>query len=127
MMWTMVGCEPRGSTLALRRDGGDYCPPQGGLRWEETEIMRNILMAGMAIVVTLFAVPGTPAAPQRGSGGVLTGVVLGPDDKPVPHASITYQSSAGVAPHAVRADSRGNFTITRLKADNYDLRASGLG
>ena len=48
-------------------------------------------------------------------------------DKPVPHASVTYQSSAGIAPHAVRADSQGHFTITRLRSDNYDLRASGKG
>ena len=27
----------------------------------------------------------------------------------------------------MRADSRGNFTITKLSADAYDLRASGRG
>jgi hypothetical protein len=58
---------------------------------------------------------------------VLTGVVLGPDDKPVPHASITYQSAAGIAPHAVHADAHGRFTITKLHSDIYDLRASGKG
>jgi len=67
------------------------------------------------------------AAPQHKGGATLTGVVLGPDDRPVPHASITYQSSSGNAPHAVHADSRGHFTITKLQADNYDMRASGKG
>ncbi len=67
------------------------------------------------------------AEPQRTGRGVLTGVVLGPDDRPVPHASITYQSSAGIAPHAVHTDSNGRFTITKLKTDNYDLRASAKG
>lgn len=67
-------------------------------------------------------------ADHHGKGpGELTGVVLGPDDKPVPHASVTYQSSAGMAPHAVHADSHGHFYITKLKADNYDLRASSRG
>ena len=63
---------------------------------------------------------------SKGSGE-LTGVVLGPDDRPVPYASISYQSSAGMAPHAASADSRGHFAITNLKADNYDLRASSKG
>jgi hypothetical protein len=72
--------------------------------------------------------PGSAAgAPQHKGTGVLTGVVLGPDDKPVPHASVTYQSSGGSAPHAVHADAHGRFTITKLKSDNYDLRAYGKG
>ena len=57
----------------------------------------------------------------------MSGVVLGPDDKPVPHAAVTYQSSGGNAPHAVHADAHGHFTIANLKADNYDMRASGKG
>jgi hypothetical protein len=80
-------------------------------------------------IVMLLLVLGAAQdlAAQRKGAGVLSGVVLGPDDKPVPHASVTYQSSAGIAPHAVRADSQGHFTITRLRSDNYDLRASGKG
>src|SRR5262249_15626998 len=58
---------------------------------------------------------------------ILTGVVLGPDDKPVANASVSYQSSSGNAPHATHTDSHGRFTITRLRADNYDLRASAHG
>jgi hypothetical protein len=59
--------------------------------------------------------------------GTLSGVVLGPDDKPVPHASVMYQSAAGMAPHAVHTDAQGHFTITKLHSDIYDLRASGKG
>jgi hypothetical protein len=59
--------------------------------------------------------------------GIISGVVLGPDDKPAPHAAITYQSSAGSAPHAVHADSHGRFTITKLHTDTYDIRASAGG
>jgi hypothetical protein len=67
-------------------------------------------------------------AAQKKGGAVLSGVVLGPDDKPVPHASVTYQSSAGMAPHAVHTDAQGRFTITKLRSnDIYDLRASGKG
>jgi len=45
----------------------------------------------------------------------------------VAHASVSYQSSSGNAPHAVHTDSHGQFTITKLRADNYDIRASGKG
>jgi hypothetical protein len=85
--------------------------------------MRRALFSMMVLLLSLVAAQNL-AAQGKGSG-VLSGVVLGPDDKPVPHASVTYQSSAGIAPHAVRADSRGHFTITKLRSDNYDLRASG--
>ena len=57
----------------------------------------------------------------------MTGVVIGPDDKPVPHAVITYQSGAGIAPHVAHADARGRFSIAKLSSDVYALRASGKG
>jgi Carboxypeptidase regulatory-like domain len=79
-----------------------------------------------AVTLALTAAPNARAQ-KRGAAGVLTGVVLGPDDKPVPHASITYQSAAGIAPHAVHADATGHFTISKLRTDNYDLRATGRG
>jgi len=65
--------------------------------------------------------------PQRKGSSTLSGVVLGPDDRPVAHASVSYQSSSGSAPHVVRTDAHGQFSISKLKADNYDLRASGKG
>src|SRR6202040_3774519 len=87
--------------------------------------MKRALLSIIAVLLVLGAAQNLAA--QHKGGGVLSGVVLGPDDKPVPHASVTYQSSAGIAPHAVRADSQGHFTITKLRTDNYDLRASGKG
>jgi len=87
--------------------------------------MRRVLISMLAVLVVLMCAQNLAA--QHKGAGVLSGVVLGPDDKPVPHASVTYQSSAGIAPHAVHADSRGHFTITKLRTDNYDLRASGKG
>ena len=87
--------------------------------------MRRAL--AVVVVALLALVAAQDLAAQRKGAGVLTGVVLGPDDKPVPHASVTYQSSGGTAPHAVHADSHGHFTIAKLRTDNYDLRASGKG
>jgi hypothetical protein len=87
--------------------------------------MRRALVFMMVLAVALVAAQNLAA--QHKGAGVISGVVLGPDDKPVPHASVTYQSSAGIAPHAVHADSQGHFTIAKLRSDNYDLRASGRG
>jgi len=87
--------------------------------------MKRALLSVASLLFVLAAAQNLAA--QHKGAGVLSGVVLGPDDRPVPHASVTYQSSAGIAPHAVRADSQGHFTITRLRTDNYDLRASGKG
>jgi len=87
--------------------------------------MKRALFSIAALLTVLMAAQSLAA--QRKSGGVLSGLVLGPDDKPVAHASVTYQSSAGMAPHVVRTDSGGHFTITKLRSDIYDLRASGKG
>lgn len=89
--------------------------------------MKTLLLFVTAIVLPcVMAGPAFADHHSKGSGE-LAGVVLGPDDRPVPHAAVTYQSSAGIAPHAVHADARGRFAITKLKADNYDLRASSKG
>ena len=89
--------------------------------------MRRTLLLLSILLLALVAARGVAAAPQSKGSSVLTGVVLGPDDKPVANASVSYQLSSGSAPHVVRTDSHGHFTISKLKADNYDLRASGKG
>jgi hypothetical protein len=81
----------------------------------------------MIILLALVTARCVLAAPQSKGSATLSGVVLGPDDRPVAHASVSYQSSDGSAPHAVHTDSHGHFTITKLKSDNYDVRASGKG
>lgn len=75
----------------------------------------------------LVAVGSVSAAPQHKGTSTLSGIVLGPDDKPVAHASVSYQSSGGNGAHVARTDSHGRFSITKLRADNYDVRASGKG
>jgi hypothetical protein len=87
-----------------------------------------ILAGGIVSVMTACFLTASPSAAKEYRGNcTLTGVVIGPDDKPVARAVITYQSSAGIAPHAVRTDSTGHFTIRKLAADYYDLRASAKG
>jgi Carboxypeptidase regulatory-like domain len=89
--------------------------------------MRRVVILIVVFLMALVTAQGVLAAPQSKGSATLSGVVIGPDDKPVPHASVSYQSSGGNAPHAVYTDSRGRFTITKLKSDNYDVRASSKG
>lgn len=89
--------------------------------------MRRAFLLLSIFLLALVAVRGVSAAPQSKGLSTLTGVVLGPDDRPVANASVSYQVSSGSAPHVVRTDAHGHFTISKLKADNYDLRASGKG
>jgi len=89
--------------------------------------MKRALIFFAAFSLALVAVRGVLAAPQTKGSAILSGVVIGPDDKPVPHASVSYQSSDGSAPHAVHTDAHGRFTIAQLRADNYDIRASAKG
>lgn len=84
-------------------------------------IFTTLLTTALVATRTVFA------NTEKKGNSILTGIVLGPNDKPVPRASITYQSSAGSAPHVVHTDGRGHFTVTKLVADNYDLRATANG
>lgn len=82
------------------------------------------------LATALIATRSVLASPQRSQPkgtSVLMGVVLGPNDRPVAHAAVSYQSSGGNYPHVVHSDSRGRFVITKLAADNYDIRASANG
>jgi hypothetical protein len=89
--------------------------------------MKRAFLFLAVLVVALVAARGVAADPQSKGTSTLSGVVIGPDDKPVPHASVSYQFSDGSAPHAVYADAHGHFTITQLTANSYDIRASGKG
>jgi Carboxypeptidase regulatory-like domain len=90
--------------------------------------MKNALLAGtmLALCANLFGGSSVAAAPQGGSG-VVTGVVLGADHQPVPHAVVTYQNAGGSAPHMAHADAHGHFTISKLKGDVYAIRATNDG
>jgi len=79
------------------------------------------------VTTALVATRAVFANTEKKGTSVLTGIVVGPNDKPVARAAITYQSSAGSAPHVVHTDSRGHFTVSKLAADNYDLRATANG
>jgi Carboxypeptidase regulatory-like domain len=90
--------------------------------------MKSVLLAGTVLVLcaSLIGASSVAAAPQGGSG-VVTGVVLDADNKPVPNAVITYQNSGGSAPHMAHADAHGHFTISKLKGDVYAVRATNNG
>lgn len=85
------------------------------------------IISAMIVVLVISTAWQAMAAPQKTGSATLSGMVIGPDDKPVAHASVSYQSSSGDAPHAVYTDRHGHFTIAKLLADNYDLRASAKG
>jgi Carboxypeptidase regulatory-like domain len=89
--------------------------------------MKSALIVSVFLIVALLGGQRLLADPQSGGSGVLTGVVIGPDDKPVAHALVTYQSGGGSAPHVMHADAEGHFSIPKLRSDNYELRASGRG
>jgi hypothetical protein len=72
--------------------------------------MKRRLIFLTVLSLALMATGGVMAAPQSRGSATLTGVVIGPDDKP-----------------AVHADAHGRFTISQLRGDNYDIRASAKG
>jgi Carboxypeptidase regulatory-like domain len=86
------------------------------------------IVGTISLLALVFVVaPASLAEPQGSGSGGVTGVVIGPDDKPVPHALVTCESGTGSSPHIVHADAKGNFAIAKLRADSYKVRASGKG
>jgi len=87
---------------------------------------RKRIFVLMASAVMLFAWQ-LSAQTVKKTGATITGTILGADGKVVPGASVTCETSSGLKPRAVHADSKGRFFITGLKQDSYDLRASANG
>jgi hypothetical protein len=87
---------------------------------------RKLLLAIVSAFVFLGAAGLQAQTPNKGKA-TLTGIVRGDDGKPVAHAAVSCQSSAGLSPKVVYTDAHGRFTITGLRQDNYDLRASANG
>jgi len=89
--------------------------------------MTRKLVLAILLILAVFCAIGLHAQTTKKSGATIEGVVLGADDKPVAHAGVTCESSAGFRPRAVHTDNKGRFKITGLKEDSYDLRASAYG
>ncbi|MGC1620195.1 MAG: carboxypeptidase-like regulatory domain-containing protein [Candidatus Acidiferrum sp.] len=92
--------------------------------------MKRALILLAVCSLALALVSGALAAPQytqpKGSSA-LSGVVIGPDDRPAAHADISYQNSDGSGPHVAHADAHGRFLISHLHSGSYDIRATAKG
>jgi len=82
----------------------------------------------LALAFSLLFTCALPAQRKLDRGNItITGVVLNADGKPVPAASVSCNSSAGIRARVVHTDKTGHYRITGLKEDSYDLRASTKG
>ncbi|MFI5096703.1 MAG: carboxypeptidase-like regulatory domain-containing protein [Candidatus Acidiferrales bacterium] len=86
----------------------------------------KLLPAVVATFAMVWAGATHAQAPKK-SGGTLAGIVLGQNGKAVEHAAVVCQSSGGISPRVVYTDVHGRFTISGLRQDNYDVRASANG
>src|ERR1700722_19234078 len=84
------------------------------------------IFAAMAVILILSMMIGSAQAMPPHSS-TLAGMVVGADGKPVANASVTYQTGGGDAPHVIRTDAKGHFSVGKLRADSYDLRATTKG
>ena len=82
-----------------------------------------LLMIGTAV---LFA-QNVNAQTRKKTGATITGTVLDANGRTVARATVTCQTSSGMKPRVVHTDAKGNFFITGLKQESYDLRASRSG
>jgi hypothetical protein len=89
--------------------------------------MNRKLVSSLLLVFTvMFA--GRLQAQKIDSGSVtITGTVLDANGKPVPAASVSCNSSAGIRARVAHTDKNGHYRVTGLKEDSYDLRASAKG
>ncbi len=84
---------------------------------------RKLLLAAVSAFMFLWVGGLRAQTPKKGTA-TLTGTVVGDNGKPVAHAAVSCQSSAGISPKVVYTDAHGRFKFSGLREDNYDLRAS---
>ena len=89
--------------------------------------MRRRFLFVVALIVPSLIAVGLCAQNAPKADTVIKGVVLGANGKPVAAAAVECQSSAGIRPRVVHTDAKGQYLITGLKQDAYDLRASSNG
>jgi len=89
--------------------------------------MRRKLIFPLILGLALLFAAGVNAQTRKKTGATITGTVLDSNGKPVANASVTCETSSGMKPRAVHTDAKGNFFITGLKQESYDLRASRGG
>ncbi|MGH9739882.1 MAG: carboxypeptidase-like regulatory domain-containing protein [Candidatus Acidiferrales bacterium] len=59
--------------------------------------------------------------------GTLAGTVVDAHGRPVPHATVTIQTSFGDHPNATHTDEHGHFQFARFRTGQYDLQAYSKG
>ncbi len=79
----------------------------------------------LLVFAALFAV--ALSTPARVRVGTLAGIVLDAHGQPVPHATVTMQSSFGDRPNATHTDADGRFRFARYLTGQYDLQAYANG
>lgn len=89
--------------------------------------MRRKLFILLVVGVAVLFTQGVNAQTRKKTGATITGTVLDSNGRPVANASVTCETSSGMKPRAVHTDKSGNFFITGLKQESYDLRASRNG
>jgi Carboxypeptidase regulatory-like domain len=102
-------------------------PDTRGAQKRDGNMTSARLLLGTILLLALTIAPNGLAEPQSSGSGAVSGVVIGPDDKPVAHALVTCESGTGSAPQVVHADAKGHFSVVKLRSDSYKLRASGKG
>ena len=89
--------------------------------------MRRRLIFPLILGLTILFATDANAQTRKKTGATITGTVLDANGKTVAKATVTCQTSSGMKPRAVHTDAKGNFFITGLKQESYDLRASRNG
>lgn len=86
---------------------------------------RPVTLAALFLVVAVLGF--APISAARVHVGTLAGVVLDAHGKPVPHATVTMQTSYGDQPNATHTDADGRFRFARYRTGQYDLQAYAKG
>ena len=89
--------------------------------------MRTKLIFPLILGLAVLFAQDIHAQTKKKTGATITGTVLDSDGKPVANASVMCETSSGMKPRVVHTDRKGNFFVTGLKQESYDLRASRNG
>src|SRR6266404_2397388 len=121
--WLRGGLDPRARVCLFRRD----CKKTSEKRWEAVMKIKVFVLRGTLAVFVVLGTMGAPQASAQAVYGSIFGTVTDPSGAAVAGAKVTVTSATKGTTFDTTTNSDGNYSVTHLIPDIYNIRAEGSG
>src|SRR6266849_3793553 len=121
--WLRGGLDPRACVCLFRRD----CKKTSEKRWEAVMKIKVFVLLGTLAVFVVLGTMGAPQASAQAVYGSIFGTVTDPSGAAVASAKVTVTSATKGTTFDTTTNTDGNYSVTHLIPDLYNIRAQGSG